>query len=232
MRHPPRRQTRPCETGKGSSPRSTGRHTHSGGASVRSRAVYNRTLMIPIEHQPAGYWATNLYTSPHKRPKMDAPLRDLPTRAARRFKRARGNPRVETRDRAGGVHGHHLEMGVDVRSGRAETRLPAPHGDGSLRHVHPDRERGARALGHGRPATRVTSGDARRTARGRRAVVLDGVPGPGRGRRVRECHHAEASVTGAARVSRGACAPFDGSATFWRPQAVPHTTIHSPSSSL
>jgi len=45
--------------------------------------------MIPIEHQPAGYWATNLYPSPHKRPKPDAPLKDLPTRAAQRFKRAR-----------------------------------------------------------------------------------------------------------------------------------------------
>lgn len=45
--------------------------------------------MIPIEHQPAGYWATNLYASPRKRPKSDAPLKDLPTRAAQRFKRAR-----------------------------------------------------------------------------------------------------------------------------------------------
>lgn len=45
--------------------------------------------MIPIEHQPAGYWATTLYKSPRKRPKPDGPLRDLPTRAAQRFKRAR-----------------------------------------------------------------------------------------------------------------------------------------------
>ena len=45
--------------------------------------------MIPIEHQPPGYWATNLYTSPRKRPKSDAPLKDLPHRAAQRFKRAR-----------------------------------------------------------------------------------------------------------------------------------------------
>jgi hypothetical protein len=45
--------------------------------------------MIPFEHQPAGYWATNLYTSPRKRPKSDAPLKDLPLRAAQRFKRAR-----------------------------------------------------------------------------------------------------------------------------------------------
>src|SRR2546421_11371213 len=45
--------------------------------------------MIPIDHQPPGYWATNLYTSPRKRPKTDAPLRDLPARAAQRFKRAR-----------------------------------------------------------------------------------------------------------------------------------------------
>lgn len=45
--------------------------------------------MIPIEHQPAGYWATTLYAIPRKRPKADAPLKDLPTRAAQRFKRAR-----------------------------------------------------------------------------------------------------------------------------------------------
>src|SRR6267154_97757 len=45
--------------------------------------------MIPIDHQPRGYWATNLYASPRKRPKSDAPIKDLPPRAARRFKRAR-----------------------------------------------------------------------------------------------------------------------------------------------
>jgi hypothetical protein len=50
--------------------------------------------MIPIEHQPAGYWATTLYQSPRKRPKPDAPLKDLPTRAARRFKRARAGIRL------------------------------------------------------------------------------------------------------------------------------------------
>ncbi len=45
--------------------------------------------MIPIEHQPPGYWGRNLYKSPRKRPKSDAPLKDLPPRAAQRFKRAR-----------------------------------------------------------------------------------------------------------------------------------------------
>ncbi|HEX4575542.1 MAG TPA: hypothetical protein VH158_10440 [Gemmatimonadales bacterium] len=50
--------------------------------------------MIPIEHQPAGYWATNLYTSPSKRPKSDAPMKDLPPRAAQRFKRAREGVRA------------------------------------------------------------------------------------------------------------------------------------------
>src|SRR2546428_3830472 len=45
--------------------------------------------MIPIDHQPPGYWATNLYDSPRKRPKSDAPIKDLPPRAARRFKKAR-----------------------------------------------------------------------------------------------------------------------------------------------
>ena len=50
--------------------------------------------MIPIDHQPAGYWATNLYASPRKRPKSDAPLKDLPPRAAQRFKRAREGMRA------------------------------------------------------------------------------------------------------------------------------------------
>src|SRR5438093_44473 len=45
--------------------------------------------MIPIDHQPPGYWATNLYTSPRKRPKSEAPIKDLPPRAAQRFKKAR-----------------------------------------------------------------------------------------------------------------------------------------------
>ena len=45
--------------------------------------------MIPLDHQPAGYWATNLYKDPRKRPKADAPLKDLPPRAAQRFKKAR-----------------------------------------------------------------------------------------------------------------------------------------------
>jgi hypothetical protein len=45
--------------------------------------------MIPIERQPPGYWATNLYKSPRKRPKSEAPLKDLPERAAQRFKKAR-----------------------------------------------------------------------------------------------------------------------------------------------
>src|SRR5260370_4610773 len=50
--------------------------------------------MIPIHHQPPGYWATNLYKSPRKRPKSDAPLKDLPLRAAQRFKRAREGVRA------------------------------------------------------------------------------------------------------------------------------------------
>src|SRR5438093_11849327 len=45
--------------------------------------------MIPIDHQPGGYWATNLYASPRKRPQSEAPLKDLPPRAAQRFKRPR-----------------------------------------------------------------------------------------------------------------------------------------------
>jgi hypothetical protein len=45
--------------------------------------------MIPIERQPPGYWATNLYKSPRKRPKSEAPIKDLPERAAQRFRKAR-----------------------------------------------------------------------------------------------------------------------------------------------
>ena len=49
--------------------------------------------MIPIDHQPAGYWATNLYKDPRQRPKAEAPLKDLPPRAAQRFKKARAGIR-------------------------------------------------------------------------------------------------------------------------------------------
>ena len=38
---------------------------------------------------PSGYWATHLYLSPRQRPKADQPVRDLPPRAAQRFKKAR-----------------------------------------------------------------------------------------------------------------------------------------------
>jgi len=38
---------------------------------------------------PANYWATNLYKDPRQRPKVDAPARDLATRAAARFRKAR-----------------------------------------------------------------------------------------------------------------------------------------------
>ena len=50
--------------------------------------------MIPLDNQPPGYWATNLYIDPRKRPKMDAPLKDLPQRAAQRFKTARTGVRA------------------------------------------------------------------------------------------------------------------------------------------
>jgi len=38
---------------------------------------------------PKDYWSTNLYGSPRQRPKPEWPIRDLPERAAGRFKRAR-----------------------------------------------------------------------------------------------------------------------------------------------
>jgi len=50
--------------------------------------------MIPLDNQRPGYWATNLYKDPRKRPKTDSPLRDLPPRAARRFKAAREGVRA------------------------------------------------------------------------------------------------------------------------------------------
>src|SRR5216117_1151066 len=50
--------------------------------------------MIPIDHQPVGYWATNLYASPRKRPKSDALHKDLPPRAGHRSRRAREGMRA------------------------------------------------------------------------------------------------------------------------------------------
>jgi hypothetical protein len=50
--------------------------------------------MIPIERQPPGYWATTLYKSPRKRPKSEAPIKDLPERAAQRFRKARDGIRA------------------------------------------------------------------------------------------------------------------------------------------
>ena len=47
-----------------------------------------------MSRPPEGYWATNLYLSPRQRPKGDAPVRDLPPRAAVRFKRARESVRT------------------------------------------------------------------------------------------------------------------------------------------
>src|SRR5207244_2149091 len=69
------------------------RHATSGTARARgplpfAHAPLTIGVMIPIEHQPPGYWATTLYTSPRTRPKSEAPLKDLPPRAAQRFKRA------------------------------------------------------------------------------------------------------------------------------------------------
>jgi len=43
---------------------------------------------------PLHYWATNLYKDPRQRPKIDAPARDLPPRAAARFKKAREGVRA------------------------------------------------------------------------------------------------------------------------------------------
>ncbi len=50
--------------------------------------------MIPLDNQQPGYWATTLYRDPRKRPKSDSPLRDLPLRAAQRFKAAREGVRA------------------------------------------------------------------------------------------------------------------------------------------
>jgi hypothetical protein len=50
--------------------------------------------MIPLDRQPPGYWATTLYKDPRKRPKSDAPIKDLPPRAAQRFKLAREGVRA------------------------------------------------------------------------------------------------------------------------------------------
>ena len=50
--------------------------------------------MIPLDNQPPGYWATTLYQDPRRRPKAESPLRDLPPRAAQRFKAAREGVRA------------------------------------------------------------------------------------------------------------------------------------------
>lgn len=50
--------------------------------------------MIPLDNQPPGYWATNLYKEPRKRPRVDAPLKELPPRAAQRFKVVREGVRA------------------------------------------------------------------------------------------------------------------------------------------
>jgi hypothetical protein len=42
-----------------------------------------------MSRPPQGYWGTNLYLDPRKRPKPEAPLRDLSPRAAQRFRKAR-----------------------------------------------------------------------------------------------------------------------------------------------
>lgn len=43
---------------------------------------------------PIEYWATHLYLSPRQRPKSDQPIRDLPPRAAQRFRKARESLRA------------------------------------------------------------------------------------------------------------------------------------------
>jgi len=43
---------------------------------------------------PTTYWSTNIYPSPKRRPKADAPARDLPKLAAGRFRKARAEIRA------------------------------------------------------------------------------------------------------------------------------------------
>ena len=47
-----------------------------------------------MSRPPEGYWATNLYVDPRQRPKPDAPIRDLPQLASRRFRKAREGMRA------------------------------------------------------------------------------------------------------------------------------------------
>ena len=53
-----------------------------------ARGTTNHSF-VAMTNPSAAYWATNLYGSPRQRPKTDSPIRDLPQRAAGRFKRAR-----------------------------------------------------------------------------------------------------------------------------------------------
>src|SRR3989449_6137044 len=87
--------------------------------------------MIPLENQPPTYWATTLYKDPRTRPKADAPIRDLPQRAAQRFKRAREGIRALKH-----VTEQVVFMGTawkwvwmyEVAGDRKSTRLNSSHG--------------------------------------------------------------------------------------------------------
>jgi len=178
--------------------------------------------MIPIEHQPPGYWATNLYTNPRKRPKSDAPIKDLPPRAAQRFKQAREGIRALK----------HVTEQVVFMGTAWKWVWMYEVGGRKLAYLHP--------MEAGVSGTFVLSEPEEREL-----AVTDGLPTSlrralrgGRGRRVCRDHPAEASIPGApgvgarhcraptpgARRPRPTCAPFAGSATFRRPQAIPHAT--------
>jgi len=79
-----------------------------------------RHIMIPIEHQPRGYWATNLYTSPPQASQVRSPAqRSAAARGPALQTGARRYACAAARHRADRVHGHRLEMGLDVRGRRA-----------------------------------------------------------------------------------------------------------------
>jgi len=146
-----------------------------------------------IDHQPPGYWATNLYASPRKRPKADAPIKDLPARAAAVQAGARGHPSAP-----------HVteqwcswappEMGVDVRGRRRK-----------LGYLHPMETglSGTFIVTKARARARVTDGlprPSRQAIRdGRMAAACAGAgwsSRSGRRRRLRPDHSAEASAAG------------------------------------
>src|SRR5438094_291213 len=145
------RRRRPSDAGRGRRPGMAGRTRHAAGGGGRARAALPFALgsFTIGDHDPDRPPAAGLLgdesvhqSSQASQVRRAAQRPAAPGRPAVQAG-ARRDSRAAARDRAGGVHGHGVEMGVDVRGRRAQARLPASDGDRPLGHVHPERERGA-----------------------------------------------------------------------------------------